>query len=44
MDIVLFLIDLILHIDRHLLTFVNDHGAWAYGCCSRLWLSKPDGW
>ena len=26
-----FLIDLILHIDRHLLAFVNDHGAWAYG-------------
>lgn len=31
MDILIFLIDLILHIDRHLLTFVNDHGAWAYG-------------
>ena len=31
MDIVVFLIDLILHIDQHLLTFVNDHGAWAYG-------------
>ena len=31
MDILVFLIDLILHIDQHLLTFVNDHGAWAYG-------------
>ena len=31
MDILIFLIDLILHIDRHLLTFVNDYGAWAYG-------------
>ena len=31
MDIVVFLFDLILHIDRHLLAFVNDHGAWAYG-------------
>lgn len=31
MDIVVFLIDLILHIDQHLLAFVNDHGAWAYG-------------
>ena len=31
MDIVVFLIDLILHVDQHLLTFVNDHGAWAYG-------------
>lgn len=31
MDIIVFLIDLILHIDQHLLTFVNDHGAWAYG-------------
>ena len=31
MDILVFLIDLILHIDRHLLAFVNDHGAWAYG-------------
>ena len=31
MDILIFLIDLILHIDQHLLTFVNDHGAWAYG-------------
>ena len=31
MDIVVFLIDFILHIDRHLLAFTNDHGAWAYG-------------
>ena len=31
MDILVFLIDLILHIDRHLLAFVNDHGAWTYG-------------
>ena len=31
MDIVVFLIDLILHIDQHLLAFVNDHGAWAHG-------------
>ena len=31
MDIVVFLIDLILHIDQHLLAFVNDHGTWAYG-------------
>lgn len=31
MDFVVFLIDLILHIDQHLLAFVNDHGAWAYG-------------
>lgn len=31
MDILVFLIDLILHADRHLLAFVNDHGAWAYG-------------
>ena len=31
MDIVFFLIDLVLHIDRQLLAFVNDHGAWAYG-------------
>lgn len=31
MDILVFLIDLILHIDQHLLAFINDHGAWAYG-------------
>lgn len=31
MDILVFLIDLILHIDRRLLAFINDHGAWAYG-------------
>lgn len=31
MDILVFLIDLILHIDRHLLAFVINHGAWAYG-------------
>ena len=31
MDILVFLIDFILHIDQHLLAFVNDHGAWAYG-------------
>ena len=27
MDIVVFMIDLILHIDQHLLAFVNNHGA-----------------
>ena len=31
MDILVFLIDLILHIDQHLLAIVNDHGAWVYG-------------
>ena len=31
MGILVFLIDFILHIDQHLLAFVNDHGTWAYG-------------
>lgn len=31
MDIVLFLIDLILHIDQHLASFALSHGAWVYG-------------
>jgi membrane-associated protein len=31
MDIVAFLIDLILHIDKHLAEFVQLHGAWVYG-------------
>ena len=30
MDILVFLIDLILHVDRHLLAFINDHRAWRY--------------
>ncbi len=28
MNIVVFLIGLILHIDQYLLTFVNGHGTW----------------
>lgn len=31
MDTLIILIDLILHVDRHLLAFVNNHGAWTYG-------------
>lgn len=31
MDIVLFLIDFILHIDQHLASFAASHGAWVYG-------------
>lgn len=31
MDIILFLIDFILHIDQHLAAFAASHGAWVYG-------------
>ncbi|MEY2684175.1 MAG: hypothetical protein RJA09_1319, partial [Pseudomonadota bacterium] len=30
MDIVLFLIDFILHVDKHLQAFVQTYGAWVY--------------
>lgn len=30
MDIAHFLIDLILHVDKHLMAFVQDHGLWVY--------------
>jgi len=30
MDIAHFLLDFILHVDKHLVTFVTDHGAWVY--------------
>jgi membrane-associated protein len=30
MDTLMLLVDFILHVDRHLQTFVTDHGAWVY--------------
>ncbi len=31
MDFIAFLIDFILHVDKHLFTFVQNYGAWVYG-------------
>jgi membrane-associated protein len=31
MDLIAFLIDFILHVDKHLFTFVQTYGAWVYG-------------
>src|SRR6195952_1696890 len=30
MEIIAFLIDFILHVDKHLQSFVTDHGTWVY--------------
>lgn len=34
MEIISFLVDFILHVDKHLEAFVIAYGPWSMGCCS----------
>ena len=41
MELISSLIDFIVHVDRHLATFVSLYGAWVYGLLFLIILSKP---